>query len=180
MSNKIFVTGPPASGKSRAMADAVQYAIGKGLRVAGFFTPELRRGDAREGFDILSVDGERVPLARKKRVFPGNLKFKTYFINPGAGRFMKNLIEKGLETSDLLVIDEIGPMELFFPEAREAFVKALESEKPVIGVVHRKLGVHDPELYELVKKHIVLDIKHLGREKVMQEIRKLIDSVSKK
>jgi nucleoside-triphosphatase len=46
-----------------------------------------------------------------------------------------------LEKADVVVIDEIGPMELFSARFKAATAKALDSTKLVIAVVHMK--AHD-------------------------------------
>ncbi len=180
--SKVFVTGPPGSGKSTVVSKAVDYAVSIGVRVYGFYTPEVRRGGSRVGFDILATSGERVELARKNYRFHGGFKLKTYSINPGAGQFIKRVIEKGLEdpSIDLLVIDEIGPMELFFREAREAFVKALESSKPVIGVIHRNLPRIDPQLYSLASRYTVIDVRREGLDKTLEALKQFINKVAGK
>jgi nucleoside-triphosphatase len=47
-------------------------------------------------------------------------------------------ITVAVENCDVVAIDEIGPMELFSEKFKDATLKALESHKLVIAVVHRK------------------------------------------
>jgi nucleoside-triphosphatase len=47
-------------------------------------------------------------------------------------------INTAIDLSDVVVVDEIGPMELFSSKFKEAAKKALESDKLVIAVVHYK------------------------------------------
>ena len=51
-----------------------------------------------------------------------------------------------LSESDLIVCDEIGPMELCSPEFKRAIVKAMRSNKPMLGVLHMRLN--DPVIRE--------------------------------
>src|SRR4030042_2756319 len=44
-------------------------------------------------------------------------------------------IERAIAESDLIVIDEIGKMELFAPRFREAALKAIDSGKRVLGTI---------------------------------------------
>ena len=178
--NKIFVTGPPGSGKSTVVSKAVEYAVSIGLGVHGFYTPEVRRGGYRIGFDILATSGERVELARKNYRFHGGLRLKSYSINPGAGQFIKKVIEEGLlnPNVNLLVIDEIGPMELFFREARDSFIKALEGGKPVIGVIHRNLPRIDPQLYNLASRYRIIDVKREGFDKTLDALKQFINRIA--
>jgi nucleoside-triphosphatase len=45
-------------------------------------------------------------------------------------------ILQAVEGSDVVAIDEVGPMELFSERFRDAVKKAMESRKLVVGVVH--------------------------------------------
>ncbi len=46
-------------------------------------------------------------------------------------------IELALRNSDIIVIDEIGKMELFSERVRETVMKTLDSHKNVVGVIHQ-------------------------------------------
>lgn len=59
---------------------------------------------------------------------------------------------------DIIVIDEIGPMELFSEPFREAVLKAVESNKLIIGVIHWRAkdklvdkikSMNDAEVFDL-------------------------------
>ncbi len=47
-------------------------------------------------------------------------------------------IERAVEGCDVVVIDEVGPMELLSPRFQDAVRRALGSGKPVLGTVHFK------------------------------------------
>jgi nucleoside-triphosphatase len=49
-------------------------------------------------------------------------------------------IVSAVENSDIVVIDEIGPMELFSRSFKEAVGKAAAHAKFVVGAVHRRTG----------------------------------------
>ncbi len=48
-------------------------------------------------------------------------------------------IEAAVAAADVVVIDEIGPMELFSEKFKAATQKALESVKPIVAVIHFKM-----------------------------------------
>ena len=50
----------------------------------------------------------------------------------------KGALESALSGAHVLVIDEVGPMELKDPELREAIRAALECDRPTLGSVHHK------------------------------------------
>jgi nucleoside-triphosphatase len=59
---------------------------------------------------------------------------------------VKAIIE-ATQKNDVVVIDEIGPMELFSDKFKQAVNEAIESNKVVLAVVHAK--VKDPLITEV-------------------------------
>ncbi len=106
---------------------------------AGFYTEELRssKGGGRLGFDVVTLDGRRGPLARVGR--PG----------PQVGKYAVDLssfqdigvraVEAGLRELDtLLVIDEVGKMELLSAAFVTLLERAFRSPNPLLGtILHR-------------------------------------------
>lgn len=48
----------------------------KGVKTTGFYTEEVRKNRVREGFDVVTVDGQRGRLARDQSLLQGPIKFK--------------------------------------------------------------------------------------------------------
>ncbi|NIL95684.1 MAG: NTPase, partial [Planctomycetales bacterium] len=44
-------------------------------------------------------------------------------------------VNRAIRSADLIVIDEIGPMEILSERFRQAVMEALESPKPLIGTL---------------------------------------------
>jgi nucleoside-triphosphatase len=134
----LILTGSPGMGKTTVLAKTVSALRGRGVSVGGMFSREVREGNLRVGFEI-------VDIAAAKVGWLANVKQKD---GPKVGKYGVNLtnlnaigvraINTAVEASDVVAIDEIGPMELFSAKFKEASQKALESRKLVIGVVHWK------------------------------------------
>jgi nucleoside-triphosphatase len=107
-------------------------------RCAGFYTEEVRQGGRRIGFDVVTLDGRRAPLARAGAPGPG---VSRYGVDVAAFEALGvAVLESALTTPHRpLVIDEIGKMELF----SERFIVALEkifdpaSPHAVLGTIMR-------------------------------------------
>lgn len=109
---------------------------GKGIRVGGMVSSEILDKGVRVGFKIIDlgssaegilahVDQRDGPQVGKYRVCLKDLE------NVGVGAILRACI-----TADLIVVDEVGPMELYSKAFEEAVLKALESGKVVLGTIH--------------------------------------------
>lgn len=125
-------------GKTTVLARAVSALRGQGVSVGGMFSREVREGSSRVGFEIVDVACAKVGwLAHVNQ--QGGPQVGKYHVNLGDLESVGvQAINTAVERSDVVVIDEIGPMELFSQKFKETAQKALESSKLVIAVVHWK------------------------------------------
>jgi nucleoside-triphosphatase len=134
----LILTGNPGVGKTTVLARTVSTLRGRGVSVGGMFSREVREGAARVGFEIVDISSAKVGWLAQMNQKKG----------PQVGKYHVNLndlesigvqaIKNAVDDSDVVAIDEIGPMELFSQKFKEAAQKALESNKLVIAVVHWK------------------------------------------
>jgi nucleoside-triphosphatase THEP1 len=170
LNKRFFITGPPGSGKTTLVRDIVQELIRLGYTVRGFYTPEVRVYGRRKGFYIESIpDSRKIVLSEKKTLCQGKL-YAGYCLNPKAGIFIKNIIEDALSQNIVLIIDEIGPMELELFPARDSIIKALKDAKVMVGVVHRRLKDRYPDVYSLITNDIIYDLSKTGRDEIKEKI----------
>ncbi|XP_061172522.1 cancer-related nucleoside-triphosphatase-like [Saccostrea echinata] len=122
----VILTGRPGIGKTTLIKKIHSALSDSGLKASGFYTEELRSDGQRLGFDVVTLDGNRGPLARiqdtesgsvshKRSHFVGKYEVKvTSFENLAlpALRIPKNL-QADTGHSQIFIIDEIGKMELF-------------------------------------------------------------------
>lgn len=133
MGQALFLTGAPGVGKTTLIAHVAQ-AIG--ARAGGFYTRELRGAAGRVGFELVTLDGQTATLAHvslsPRRV--GRYGVDVQAIN----RVGVAAIRRALALQQVVVIDEIGRMELFSALFREVVVQALDSPCAVIATVMQK------------------------------------------
>ncbi len=131
----LLITGRPGIGKTTAVLKAVEKLRRRGVHVGGFISREVREAGVRTGFVIVDLStGEEAYLARVGGGLPRVGKY-TVLVSE-LERVGVRAVFKALESSDVVVIDEIGPMELYSQLFKEAVVKALNSFKPVIATIH--------------------------------------------
>ena len=135
---KILLTAPPRTGKSTAVKETVQILRQRGLHLAGFFTEAvLDQAGARLGFDLVDVNGrQRATLCRvgyKSSVLVGR-----YGVDLEALNKFLSVLEVELNDAghlDLVVIDEIGGMQLAAPQFASLVKSTLDKPIGFIGTV---------------------------------------------
>lgn len=131
MKKNLILTGRPGVGKTTLVRRVVE---GVSLPVRGFYTAEIREGGRRVGFS-LNVLGKpssvlaHVDIRSPHRVGKYNVDvagFETHAVRE---------IEEGAREGTLVVIDEVGKMELFSDRFREAVWNALGSGSRVLAAL---------------------------------------------
>ena len=136
MKRLLFLTGRPGIGKTTVLLNAAEGLKTKGYYVGGMVSKEVRQEGARVGFEIIDFETrKRGWLAHvEQRVGPQVGKYK---VNLGdLDSVGANAVIEASENADVVVIDEIGPMELFSQVFRKAVSEALNSSKLVLAVIH--------------------------------------------
>lgn len=114
----ILVTGEPGIGKTTWCLALMRQALADGVEPVGLISPAVFEGGIKTGIDLLHIaTGERRRLAMK----PGH-ETSISFVPTGAARLgwlfdhsvlaWGNQVLQGLPPSRLLILDELGPLEL--------------------------------------------------------------------
>jgi nucleoside-triphosphatase len=133
MGRALLLTGRPGVGKTTVIRSVVAQL---GARAGGFYTEEIRESGRRTGFRLVTLDGSTGTLADLN--ISGPYRVGRY------GVHLSNLEQVGVAALwaairqpevSVVVIDEIGKMELFSTAFREAVLAGLDSPKAVIGTI---------------------------------------------
>ncbi len=153
---KLLVTGRPGCGKTTLCEGVIERLKDK-MCIGGFVSGEIREGGVRKGFMIRDIgSGDEGVLAHVDR--QGGPRVGRYGVNlDDLNSVGVGAIHKALKDCDLVVIDEIGPMELFSKEFVKVVKDAFSSDTHVIATIHfrskdrlvEKLGLKDVPVWVL-------------------------------
>jgi len=124
---RIAVTGRPGIGKSTVIRKVVARLKAEGVSVGGMLSSNIRKGGRRVGFEILDI-GLEGPRIGKYGVNMQDLE--------GIG---VTAIRNATQFADVVVIDEIAPMEMKSEKFAAAVEGALISKKHMFVSVHHNL-----------------------------------------
>ena len=165
----IFITGKPGCGKTTLIKKIIEDLK---LVAGGCYTSEIQEAGKRVGFEIKTLNGRKGILAHKD--FKSPYRVGSYKIN------IKDLEEigvdsilKALKENKVIIIDEIGKMEMKSPKFKKTVLTILASPNKVLGTI--KLT---PDSFtDKIRKRKDVKIFYLtkeNREKVKKEIIKII------
>ncbi|MGB3904128.1 MAG: nucleoside-triphosphatase, partial [Anaerolineae bacterium] len=109
MGRTILLTGRPGVGKTTVIKKALDRLEG---RAGGFYTAEIRESGRRQGFKIVTLDGQEGILSHVD--IRGQPRVSRYGVNLGdLEEVGVAALRRAIAEADLIVVDEIGKMELF-------------------------------------------------------------------
>lgn len=164
MKQNILISGPPASGKSTLLADAI-----KGKNIGGIHTPEIRRDGERWGFKVIDLHTGKEAIFASVEIKPAVVS--KYGLDVEAfERIAVPAINWAMESADFVAIDEIGNMEMQSDKFKQLVEQALDAKKVVATISFRSKDV----FIEKVKLRKDVKIHYITRanwERILKEIK---------
>ena len=126
-----LLTGQPGTGKTSLIKQAVSGLEG---RAGGFYTEEIRSQGARLGFKLVTLDSHEAILAHTD--FNKRFQVGKYGVDvDNLDRVGVAALRRASEQCHLVVVDEIGKMELFSAQFREVVAEIIGDGKKVLGTI---------------------------------------------
>jgi nucleoside-triphosphatase len=136
MKTKIFLTGPPRIGKTTILLRSAEKLKAQGCKLGGVVSQELREKNVRVGFEIcdyrLGIKGWLAHIRQPTGSRIGKYRVNLNDLNSIGATSILN----ALKDSDVVLIDEVGPMELLSEDFKEAVRKAIKSPQLLLGTIH--------------------------------------------
>lgn len=133
---KTLLTGRPGVGKTTLVKKIIDRM--PSVSMDGFYTKEIRAKGTRLGFELQGLSGHRRVLAHVDVTGPNRVG-KYGVDTAGFERYLagSNLLRPDI---DLIVIDEIGKMELFSNMFRGLVLELLNTDKHLLATIAFKGG----------------------------------------
>lgn len=161
----LLLTGGPGVGKTSLLREALGRSQGE---AGGFYTEEIREHGVRQGFRLVTLAREEAILAHV--AFKGPQRVSKYGVDVAAlERVGVAALRQAIREDKLVVIDEIGKMELLSPAFRAAVAEALEKGRAVLGTI---MAAPHP-FADVIKKDPRVTVSTVTREnrgQVLEEV----------
>jgi len=135
---KIGITGLPGSGKTYALLRVIEMLKEEELSIGGMIDEPIEEGRKKTGFTVRNLlTGEQDVFASNEiesRVIVGKMGVDLAKLEQVGVQAIKDAIEK----CDIIVIDEVGKMEVESEAFVETVKESLEADKPMIITLHKK------------------------------------------
>ena len=171
MKRVCLLTGRPSTGKTSLIKQAVAGIRGK---AGGFYTEEIRSRGIREGFRLVTLDGQDATLAHINIHSP--YRVSKYGVDiDSLDRVGVPALHRAAQHCDLVVIDEIGRMELFSANFREAVLQIIDSGKRVLGTIMLNPNPWTDRIKQNPQLHLI-EVTRTNYYRVLEELRRWLSA----
>lgn len=165
----ILITGRPRVGKSTIIHRVVERLKSLGYtEIGGFYTLEMSSEGKRIGFAIHTLDGRVGRLAEVG--LQSRFTLGRYGIDMEQFESIAlSALEDSIRQEKMVVIDEIGYMELKSRRFRDLVLEALDAKPPVLATIMRS-RFDFPEAIKAREDVMLITVKVENRDRVVEEI----------
>lgn len=171
---KIGITGLPQTGKTTTLTKVIRMLESDEKIVGGMITKAIIENHKRVGFKIMDwITKEEGVLAH----IDNESKFRvgSYGVDLDVLESIGvNAINKASDEADVIVIDEVGKMEIESDNFIQAVRRALETDKPMIITLHKKS--RNPLLQDIRRRDDVriLEVTSINRDLLPYKVTSLM------
>jgi len=174
---KIGITGMPGVGKTSTLRKIIKSLEDHGYVVDGIITEPVLKKKKRIGFYVKNwTTGEKEVFAHKDFDFRESVG--DYGVDIEAlEKIALPAIEKAItdENVNIIIIDEIGKMEMLSEKFCDMVIEALDSDKPIMVTLHKKSRT--PLLQDVRRRDDmrILEVTPVNRNLLPYKIEKIME-----
>ncbi len=175
MNRIILITGEKNSGKTSFLKHFIdQVAIKKNLPYGGFITEGIFKSGQKTGLDLIELSHYQRKLLCKNIPRKGWIRMGQFFFDPEGFSFGEQVLSNLPESTDWIIIDEYGPLELSGTGWRNVIDQLMEKEGLTLMMTAR-LDIL-PDVIENLKGHEihVFNISQNQYSRIIEALKKLM------
>lgn len=166
MNKKYLITGESKIGKTTAIKNIVT-SLGAEF-CTGYYAEEILIHQSRVGFRLVTLDGKSEVIAHINH--ESHFRVGRYGINlNGLEKISIASIITAIQSKKIIVIDEIGPMQVYSNPLKQTIMEAINSPLPVLGTIAL---LSEPWL-DSIKQHHNIELHQLTTENRSEVVEKL-------
>jgi nucleoside-triphosphatase len=170
----ILLTGRPGVGKTTMVNRIYEHYSTNGLKIEGITTREVREAGARTGFMITDLSCRQEGWLARKDLGAGPRVGSYIVVSDDLERIGVAALERSMNgTADLVIVDEIGPMEMTSPSFRNSIFRILNGDRAVVATV--KYASRYPEVEKAWQKSLHWEITKENREPIYRRLIRQVD-----
>lgn len=136
MGKTLLLTGHPGIGKTTIIHNIVTQV---GNKAGGFYTEEIVGPGGRKGFRLITLDGKEVAIAHVDLRDPKAPRVGRYGVDVAAlERVGVTALRRAMQEKKLVIVDEIGTMELYSRAFCDTVMLAILGPTVVLGTIMRR------------------------------------------
>ena len=161
-------------GKTTLVNRVYEHYSKNGFKIEGLTTREVREGGTRTGFMITDLASGQEGWLAKKDLGTGPRVGSYVVVSVDLEKIGVAALERSMNgAADLVIVDEIGPMEMTSTSFRNSISRVLNGKKTVVATV--KFGSRYPEVENTWRKSLHWEITKENRETMYRRIRRQVD-----
>lgn len=174
--SRIFLTGEPGCGKTTAINKIHQLLTAEGRKVGGVVSGELREKGVRVGFSLEDLSthetGTLAHIAQKDGPTVGKYRVNLADIQ----RIAVTAIKHAILEANVIMVDELGPMELNSIPFILAVEMALATPKHFVGTIHKRASHYLVGAIKSNPAYQILEVTKNNRNELPETVTERIES----
>ncbi len=173
---RVLLTGEPGCGKTTAIKKICEMLTARGRKVGGIVSGEIRDRGVRAGFSLedLSTHETGILAHVSQRDGPPVGKYRVNLAD--IQRIAVTAIKRAIAEADVIIVDELGPMELNSMPFILAVEMALATQKHLVVTIHKRASHYLIAAIKSNPAYQILEVTLNNRNELPKTVTERIES----